>query len=119
MILQHEKWINSGGKLGQALKLQNENLSGMKFLNFNLKWANLKNSNLKDTIIYCDSNGANLIGIKVNLNTSWIGSDLTNVKIDKDTLNLISKQLKNTMNKHKYGLNNLKIAKKEAAITKE
>lgn len=119
MLHEHEQWIDTNGLKGKKLILENANLSGMRISNYNLMNSSLKNSDLSNCIIHADLQSANLNGIKINEKTKWIGSNLTNAKIDKDTFSIIKKQINSNLEKHNYGLNCLKTTLKEAAITKE
>lgn len=117
-LMNHELWLNSYGLCGSQLNLDNTNLRGERLLNLNLKNSSFKNSNLDECIIYADLRNANFIGASIN-NTTWIGSNLLNIKIEPQKLKIIEKQLNSNLDKHNYGLKHLRTQEKEIAATKE
>lgn len=117
-LFKHQLWINSNGKMGNQLDLTNTNLQGTKLLNLDLRNSIFMNSNLSNCNIYADLRGSNLTGAKID-NTIWLGSNLINIKIEDFKYKKIEKQIKNNLDKHKFGLKGLKSAEREIAPTKE
>ena len=91
-IREHEEWIKSNGLRGQQLNLENENLSGMRLINLDLRDANFKGADMTQCVIFADLRGADLTGVKIN-NSEWIGSNINNVTIEANKLNLIEYQM--------------------------
>ena len=88
-IREHEEWVKSNGLRGQQLNLENENLSGMRLINLDLRDANFKGADMTQCIVYADLRGADLRGAKID-NSEWIGSNINNITIEANKLNLLS-----------------------------
>lgn len=111
-IREHEEWIKSNGLRGQKLNLENENLKGMKLINLDLRDANFKGADMTQCVVYADLRGADLTGVKID-NSKWIGSNLNNVTIEANKLNLIEYQMEQDKDFHLLKMNNLKTKSKE------
>ena len=106
-IREHEEWIKSNGLRGQQLNLENENLSGMRLINLDLRDANFKGADMTQCVIFADLRGADLTGIKIN-NSEWIGSNINNVTIEANKLNLIEYQMEQEKDVHLASMDKLK-----------
>ena len=106
-IREHEEWVKSNGLRGKQLNLENENLSGMRLINLDLRDANFKGAD--------DLRGANLTGVKIN-NSEWIGSNINNVTIEANKLNLIEYQMEQEKDLHLASMDKLKTKTKEKEI---
>ena len=111
-IREHEEWVKSNGLRGQKLNLENENLKGMRLINLDLREANLKGADMTQCIVYADLRGANLTGAKIE-NSEWIGSNINNVTIEANKLNLIEYQMEQEKELHLSSMNKLKTKEKE------
>ena len=114
-IREHEEWIKSNGLRGQQLNLENENLSGMRLINLDLRDANFKGADMTQCVIFADLRGADLTGIKIN-NSEWIGSNINNVTIEANKLNLIEYQMEQEKDLHLASMDKLKTKTKEKEI---
>lgn len=114
-IREHEEWIKSNGLRGQQLNLENENLSGMRLINLDLRDANFKGADMTQCVIFADLRGADLTGIKIN-NSEWIGSNINNVTIEANKLNLIEYQMEQEKDVHLASMDKLKTRTKEKEI---
>lgn len=114
-IYSHEEWLNSNGFKGEKLNLEGKVLKGMRFLNVDLREANFKRTNLSDCIIYTDLRGADLTGAYIN-NTKWLGSNINNIIIEDDKLNVIEKQLNKEIDSHISQMKNLKTNNQEKTM---
>ena len=114
-IREHEEWIKSNGLRGQQLNLENENLSGMRLINLDLRDANFKGADMTQCVIFADLRGADLTGVKIN-NSEWIGSNINNVTIEANKLNLIEYQMKQEKDVHLASMDKLKTKTKEKEI---
>ena len=117
-IREHEEWIKSNGLRGQQLNLENENLSGMRLINLDLRDANFKGADMTQCVIFADLRGADLTGIKIN-NSEWIGSNINNVTIEANKLNLIEYQMEQEKDVHLASMDKLKTKTKTKTKTKE
>ena len=115
-IREHEEWIKSNGLRGQQLNLENENLSGMRLINLDLRDANFKGADMTQCVVFADLRGANLTGVKIN-NSEWIGSNINNVTIEANKLNLIEYQMEQEKDLHLSSMAKLKTKTKEKEIT--
>ncbi|MBD8045808.1 pentapeptide repeat-containing protein [Clostridium faecium] len=113
MVLEHKEWIESKGKRGKKLNLENVDLQGKKLLNVDLREANFKNANLNNCTIYADLRGADLTGVKLNDKTNFIGSNLNSITIENEKRNIIKDKLDKSIDKHRVALKELKTNKKE------
>lgn len=114
-IREHEEWVSSKGIRGKQLNLENENLSGIMLLNMDLRNANLKNADITQCVIFADLRGANLEGAKID-NTKWTGSNISQITIEANKLNLIEYQLEQEGCKHTEARRGLKTNKKEREL---
>ena len=114
-IREHEEWIKSNGLRGQQLNLENENLSGMRLINLDLRDANFKGADMTQCVIFADLRGADLTGIKIN-NSEWIGSNINNVTIEANKLNLIEYQMEQEKDVHLASMDKLKTKTREIEI---
>ena len=114
-IREHEEWIKSNGLRGQQLNLENENLSGMRLINLDLRDANFKGADMTQCVIFADLRGADLTGVKIN-NSEWIGSNINNVTIEANKLNLIEYQMEQEKDLHLSSMAKLKTKTKEKEI---
>ena len=114
-IREHEEWIKSNGLRGQQLNLENENLSGMRLINLDLRDANFKGADMTQCVIFADLRGADLTGVKIN-NSEWIGSNINNVTIEANKLNLIEYQMEQEKDVHLASMDKLKTKTKEKEI---
>ena len=114
-IREHEEWIKSNGLRGQQLNLENENLSGMRLINLDLRDANFKGADMTQCVVFADLRGANLTGVKIN-NSEWIGSNINNVTIEANKLNLIEYQMEQEKDVHLASMDKLKTKTKEKKI---
>ena len=114
-IREHEEWIKSNGLRGQQLNLENENLSGMRLINLDLRDANFKGADMTQCVIFADLRGADLTGVKIN-NSEWIGSNINNVTIEANKLNLIEYQMEQEKDLHLASMDKLKTKTKEKEI---
>ena len=114
-IREHEEWIKSNGLRGQQLNLENENLSGMRLINLDLRDANFKGADMTQCVIFADLRGADLTGIKIN-NSEWIGSNINNVTIEANKLNLIEYQMEQEKDVHLASMDKLKTKTKEKEV---
>lgn len=114
-IREHEEWIKSNGLRGQQLNLENENLSGMRLINLDLRDANFKGADMTQCVIFADLRGADLTGVKIN-NSEWIGSNINNVTIEANKLNLIEYQIEQEKDVHLASMDKLKTKTKEKEI---
>jgi NACalpha-BTF3-like transcription factor len=114
-IREHEEWIKSNGLRGQQLNLENENLSGMRLINLDLRDANFKGADMTQCVIFADLRGADLTGVKIN-NSEWIGSNINNVTIEANKLNLIEYQMEQEKDVHLSSMDKLKTKTKEKEI---
>ena len=114
-IREHEEWVKSNGLRGQQLNLENENLSGMRLINLDLRDANFKGADMTQCVIFADLRGADLTGIKIN-NSEWIGSNINNVTIEANKLNLIEYQMEQEKDLHLASMDKLKTKTKEKEI---
>lgn len=117
-IKGHEEWINSKGTRGSQLNLENENIRGMKFLDVDLRNANMKNADLRDCIFFADLKGANLTGAKIE-NSKFIGSNLGEITIEANKLNLIEYQIEQEIDKHKWANKSLSTNVKNKKLERE
>lgn len=117
-IREHEEWIKSNGLRGQQLNLENENLSGMRLINLDLRDANFKGADMTQCVIFADLRGADLTGIKIN-NSEWIGSNINNVTIEANKLNLIEYQMEQEKDVHLASMDKLKTKTKTKTKEKE
>ena len=111
-IREHEEWVKSNGLSGQKLNLENENLKGMRLINLDLRDANFKGADMTQCIVYADLRGADLTGIKID-NSEWIGSNINNVTIEANKLNLIEYQMEQEKDLHLSSMDKLKTKTKE------
>lgn len=111
-IREHEEWIKSNGLRGQQLNLENENLSGMRLINLDLRDANFKGADMTQCVVFADLRGAELTGVKIN-NSEWIGSNINNVTIEANKLNLIEYQMEQEKDLHLASMDKLKTKTKE------
>lgn len=114
-IYSHEDWLNSNGIKGEKLNLEGKVLKGMRFLNVDLREANLKKTNLSDCLIYADLRGADLTGAYIN-NTKWLGSNINNITIEDHKLSVIENQLNKEIDSHISHMKNLKTNQKERTM---
>lgn len=114
-IREHEEWIKSNGLRGQQLNLENENLSGMRLINLDLRDANFKGADMTQCVIFADLRGADLTGVKIN-NSEWIGSNINNVTIEANKLNIIEYQMEQEKDVHLASMDKLKTKTKEKEI---
>lgn len=114
-IREHEEWVKSNGLRGQQLNLENENLSGMRLINLDLRDANFKGADMTQCVIFADLRGADLTGVKIN-NSEWIGSNINNVTIEANKLNLIEYQMEQEKDVHLASMDKLKTKTKEKEI---
>ena len=114
-IREHEEWVKSNGLRGQQLNLENENLSGMRLINLDLRDANFKGADMTQCVIFADLRGADLTGDKIN-NSEWIGSNINNVTIEANKLNLIEYQMEQEKDLHLASMDKLKTKTKEKEI---
>lgn len=115
-IREHEEWINSNGLRGKRLNLENENLKGMRLINLDLRDANFKGADMTQCIVFADLRGADLTGAKID-NTEWIGSNINNVTIEANKLNLIEYQIEQEKDLHLASMEKLKIKPKEKEMS--
>ena len=111
-IREHEEWVKSNGLRGQKLNLENENLKGMRLINLDLREANFKGADMTQCIVYADLRGADLTGAKID-NSEWIGSNINNVTIEANKLNLIEYQMEQEKELHLSSMDKLKTKEKE------
>lgn len=109
-IREHEEWVKSNGLRGQQLNLENENLSGMRLINLDLRDANFKGADMTQCIVYADLRGA-----KID-NSEWIGSNINNITIEANKLNLIEYQMEQEKDLHLAGMDKLKTKTREIEI---
>lgn len=114
-IREHEEWVKSNGLRGKQLNLENENLSGMRLINLDLRDANFKGADMTQCVVFADLRGANLTGVKIN-NSEWIGSNINNVTIEANKLNLIEYQMEQEKGLHLASMDKLKTKTKEKEI---
>lgn len=114
-IREHEEWVKSNGLRGQQLNLENENLSGMRLINLDLRDANFKGADMTQCVIFADLRGADLTGVKIN-NSEWIGSNINNVTIEANKLNLIEYQMEQEKDLHLASMDKLKTKTREIEI---
>ena len=114
-IREHEEWIKSNGLRGQQLNLENENLSGMRLINLDLRDANFKGADMTQCVIFADLRGADLTGAKID-SSEWIGSNINNVTIEANKLNLIEYQMEQEKDVHLASMDKLKTKTKEKEI---
>ena len=114
-IREHEEWVKSNGLRGKQLNLENENLSGMRLINLDLRDANFKGADMTRCVVFADLRGANLTGVKIN-NSEWIGSNINNVTIEANKLNLIEYQMEQEKDLHLASMDKLKTKTKEKEI---
>ena len=114
-IREHEEWVKSNGLRGQQLNLENENLSGMRLINLDLREANFKGADMTQCIVYADLRGADLRGAKID-NSEWIGSNINNITIEANKLNLIEYQMEQEKDLHLAGMDKLKTKTREIEI---
>lgn len=114
-IREHEEWVKSNGLRGQQLNLENENLSGMRLINLDLRDANFKGADMTQCIVYADLRGADLRGAKID-NSEWIGSNINNITIEANKLNLIEYQMEQEKDLHLVGMDKLKTKTREIEI---
>lgn len=114
-IREHEEWVKSNGLRGQQLNLENENLSGMRLINLDLRDANFKGADMTQCIVYADLRGADLRGAKID-NSEWIGSNINNITIEANKLNLIEYQMEQEKDLHLAGMDKLKTKTREIEI---
>lgn len=117
-VKDHEEWINSNGTRGAQLNLENENIRGMKFLDVDLRNSNMKNTDLRDCIFFADLKGANLTGAKIE-NSKFTGSNLGNITIEANKLNLIEYQIEQEVDKHKWANKSLSTNIKKKELERE
>lgn len=117
-VKDHEEWINSKGTRGSQLNLENENVRGMKFLDVDLRNSNMKNTDLRDCIFFADLKGANLTGAKIE-NSKFTGSNLGNITIEANKLNLIEYQIEQEVDKHKWANKSLSTNIKKKELERE
>jgi len=115
-IREHEEWIKSNGLRGQQLNLENENLKGMRLINLDLRDANFKGADMTKCIVYADLRGADLTGAKID-NSEWIGSNINNVTIEANKLNLIEYQMEQEKDLHLSSMDKLKTKEKEKEMS--
>ena len=111
-IREHEEWVKSNGLRGKRLNLENENLKGMRLINLDLREANFKCADMTQCIVFADLRGADLTGAKID-NAEWIGSNINNVTIEANKLNLIEYQMEQEKDLHLASMANLKTKTKE------
>lgn len=111
-IREHEEWIKSNGLRGHQLNLENENLRGMRLINLDLRDSNFKNADVRECIIFADLRGSNFTGAKID-KAEWIGSNINNMTIEANKLNLIEYQIEQEKDIHLKGLGELKTNKHE------
>lgn len=114
-IREHEEWIKSNGLRGHQLNLENENLSGMRLINLDLRDANFRGADMTQCVVFADLRGADLTGVKIN-NSEWIGSNINNVRIEANKLNLIEYQIEQEKGLHLASMDKLKTKTKEKEI---
>ena len=114
-IREHEEWVKSNGLRGQQLNLENENLKGMRLINLDLREANFKGADMTQCIVYADLRGADLRGAKID-NSEWIGSNINNITIEANKLNLIEYQMEQEKDLHLAGMDKLKTKTREIEI---
>ena len=114
-IREHEEGVKSNGLRGQQLNLENENLSGMRLINLDLRDANFKGADMTQCIVYADLRGADLRGAKID-NSEWIGSNINNITIEANKLNLIEYQMEQEKDLHLAGMDKLKTKTREIEI---
>lgn len=114
-IREHEEWVKSNGLRGQQLNLENENLSGMRLINLDLRDANFKGADMTQCVVFADLRGADLTGVKIN-NSEWIGSNIKNVTIEANKLNFIDYQMEQEKDLHLASMDKLKTKTKEKEI---
>ena len=111
-IREHEEWVKSNGLRGQQLNLENENLSGMRLINLDLRDANFKGADMTQCVVFADLRGADLTGAKID-SSEWIGSNINNVTIEANKLNLIEYQMEQEKDLHLASMDKLKTKTKE------
>lgn len=114
-IREHEEWVKSNGLMGKKLDLENENLKGMRLINLDLREANFKGADMTQCIVYADLRGADLRGAKID-NSEWIGSNINNITIEANKLNLIEYQMEQEKDLHLAGMDKLKTKTKTREI---
>lgn len=114
-IREHEEWVKSNGLMGKKLDLENENLKGMRLINLDLRDANFKGADMTQCIVYADLRGADLRGAKID-NSEWIGSNINNITIEANKLNLIEYQMEQEKDLHLAGMDKLKTKTREIEI---
>lgn len=114
-IREHEEWVKSNGLRGQQLNLENENLSGMRLINLDLRDANFKGADMTQCVVFADLRGADLTGVKID-SSEWIGSNINNVTIEANKLNLIEYQMEQEKDLHLASMDKLKTKTKEKEI---
>ena len=114
-IREHEEWVKSNGLMGKKLDLENENLKGMRLINLDLREANFKGADMTQCIVYADLRGADLRGAKID-NSEWIGSNINNITIEANKLNLIEYQMEQEKDLHLAGMDKLKTKTREIEI---
>ena len=114
-IREHEEWIKSNGIRGHQLNLENENLSGMRLINLDLRDANFRGADMTQCVVFADLRGADLTGVKIN-NSEWIGSNINNVTIEANKLNIIEYQMEQEKDVHLASMDKLKTKTKEKEI---
>ena len=114
-IREHEEWVKSNGLMGKKLDLENENLKGMRLINLDLREANFKGADMTQCIVYADLRGADLRGAKID-NSEWIGSNINNITIEANKLNLIEYQMEQEKDLHLAGMDKLKTKTREREI---
>ena len=101
--------------MGKKLDLENENLKGMRLINLDLREANFKGADMTQCIVYADLRGADLRGAKID-NSEWIGSNINNITIEANKLNLIEYQMEQEKDLHLAGMDKLKTKTREIEI---
>ena len=114
-IREHEEWVKSNGLMGKKLDLENEKLKGMRLINLDLREANFKGADMTQCIVYADLRGADLRGAKID-NSEWIGSNINNITIEANKLNLIEYQMEQEKDLHLAGMDKLKTKTREIEI---
>ncbi len=115
-IREHEEWVESNGLRGQKLNLENENLKGMRLINLDLRDANFKGADMTQCIVFADLRGADLTGVKID-NSEWSGSNINNVTIEANKLNLIEYQMEQEKDLHLASMDKLKTKTKEKEMS--
>ena len=66
-------------------------------------------------VVFADLRGADLTGVKIN-NSEWIGSNINNVTIEANKLNLIEYQMEQEKDLHLASMDKLKTKTKAKEI---